>query len=165
MLFRSAEVPPASSMIVSCASIHVACVLGKWSTGGMAGKGTGARVACVRRSGTKFRRGVGALPPGRHHARAHDARKGIEWKRMRPTLTVMEVHLQLDTRELQAAAALTGIADPAKLIPHVLREFVHARAFEEALKLSACDPNANAAPRRKPPDFPNPGSGQAPTGA
>ena len=27
-------------MIVSCASIHVACVLGKWSTG-MGGKGSG----------------------------------------------------------------------------------------------------------------------------
>jgi len=81
---------------------------------------------------------------------------------MRPTLTVMEVHLQLDTRELQAAAALTGIADPAKLIPHVLREFLHARASAELRALSGTDPHASAPPRRRPPDFLNPEPGQTP---
>ena len=81
---------------------------------------------------------------------------------MRPTLTVMEIHLQLDTRELQAAAALTGIADPAKLIPHVLREFLHARALAELRALSGTDPTAEAPPRRRPPDFLNPEPGQTP---
>ena len=84
---------------------------------------------------------------------------------MRPTLTVMEVHLQLDTRELQAAATLTGIADPAKLIPHVLREFLHARASAELRALSGTDPHASAPPRRRPPDFLNPEPGQTPPGA
>ena len=84
---------------------------------------------------------------------------------MRPTLGIMDVRLELDARQMQAAAALTGIADPAKLIPHVLREFLHARAAAELRALSGTDPHASAPPRRRPPDFLNPDPGQTPPGA
>ncbi len=83
---------------------------------------------------------------------------------MRPTLQSMEVRLQLDARELQAAAALTGIADPAELMPHVLREFLHTRVSAEVRALSGSDPEASAPPRRRPPDFMNPPPGQVPPG-
>lgn len=80
---------------------------------------------------------------------------------MRTTLSVMEVVLHLDARELHAASALTGITDPAKLIPYVLREYLHARASAELRALSGTDPQASAAPRRRPPDFLNPEPGQS----
>jgi hypothetical protein len=65
----------------------------------------------------------------------------------------MELVLHLDARELQAASELTGITDPAKLIQYVLREYLHARASAELPALSGTDPQASAAPRRRPPDF------------
>ena len=68
---------------------------------------------------------------------------------MRHTLASMEVTVRLEPREIQAAVALTGIADPAQLIPHVLREFLHARVVDEVSRISGTDPQATAAPRSR----------------
>lgn len=67
----------------------------------------------------------------------------------------MELRLQLDERDLAAARSYAGIDDPVRLLQHVLRSYVHAKASAELRGLAGSDPTAEAPPRRRPPDFLN----------
>jgi hypothetical protein len=68
----------------------------------------------------------------------------------------MEVRLRLNEQDLKAAQEFAGISDPAKLIDHVLRAYVHSRASQALRAFGGSDPEATAPPRRRPPDFLNP---------
>jgi hypothetical protein len=70
-------------------------------------------------------------------------------------MTVMELRLQLDEKDLAAARTYAGIDDPVRLLQHVLRSYVHSKASAELRALAGSDPTAEAPPRRRPPDFLN----------
>jgi len=68
---------------------------------------------------------------------------------------IMEIRITLDEKDVQLAQQLAGIADPAQLMPYVLREFVRLRSRQELLGMEGGDPEAKAPPRRRPPGFGN----------
>ena len=70
-------------------------------------------------------------------------------------MTIMELRLQLDEKDLAAARTYAGIDDPVRLLQHVLRSYVHSKASAELQALAGSDPTAEAPPRRRPPDFLN----------
>ena len=72
----------------------------------------------------------------------------------------MDIHLRLDEQDLDRASRASGIADPAKLVEHVLKEYVQLKARMELLRMGgtggACSLDAGCLPPvRRPPDFLN----------
>ena len=70
----------------------------------------------------------------------------------------MELRLQLDDKDLNAARTYAGLSDPAALVQHVLREYVQLKARMELLRLAGsgggCTPESGCLPPvRRPPDF------------
>ena len=72
----------------------------------------------------------------------------------------MELHLRLNEQDLDRASRASGIADPAALVEHVLKEYVQLKARMELLRMGGsgggCSPDAACLPPvRRPPDFLN----------
>jgi hypothetical protein len=67
----------------------------------------------------------------------------------------MDLHVRLDEHDLERARSLSGISDPATLVQHALREYVHLKAALDLIRLGGSDPDAKGPPRRRPPDFEN----------
>ena len=87
------------------------------------------------------------------------AARFINWRiahwHPRNTLMIMDLHLRLDEHDLERARLLSGISDPAALVQHALREYVHLKASLDLIRLGGSDPDAKGPPRRRPPDFEN----------
>ena len=47
----------------------------------------------------------------------------------------MDLHLRLDEQDFDRASRASGIADPAKLVEHVLKEYVQLKARMELLRM------------------------------
>ena len=73
---------------------------------------------------------------------------------------IMDLHLRLDEQDFDRASRASGIADPAKLVEHVLKEYVQLKARMELLRMGGtggvCSLDADCLPPvRRPPDFLN----------
>jgi hypothetical protein len=140
-------------MIVSCASIHVACVLGKWSAGAMA-EGKVQLYACNQNQPEIPLRSVGEGA----ECVIMEARF-INWRiarwHPRNSLMNMDLHLRLDEHDLERARLLSGIGDLAALVQHVLREFVHMKAALDLIRLRGSAPDLKGPPWPRPPDSEN----------
>lgn len=67
----------------------------------------------------------------------------------------MRTTINLDDELLARAMELTGVAERTIVIHDGLRALIAREAGRRLARLGGSDPNAKAAPRRRPPDFIN----------
>ena len=68
---------------------------------------------------------------------------------------VMDLRISVNEQQLRDASKIAGIADPERLIAHVLSSFVREETIRRLIERGGKHPDTQAPPRRRPPDFLN----------
>jgi hypothetical protein len=66
---------------------------------------------------------------------------------------VMDLRISVDEQQLRDASRIAGIADPERLIAHVLSTFVREGTIRHLIERGGKHPDTQAPPRRREPDF------------